>query len=684
MHSDPISVERRAVWLVLTVLTVAWVLWAGKDLSWDIVNHHVYLPFSLFSGRFQHDLWAAGPQAYQNPVGYVPFYLLARSPLPSFGVAMALAATHALAALSLHRLTVVLFGASAQARPWRLLALAWAWVAPVFLWVVGTSHTDLLAVLLLLAALAITIQGGAPGHADAAPARHFRWGHFWWAGAALGAALAIKPVYLPFALCTGALFALRAALGQQPWRGLAFGTLGGAAALLLLYGPWAAWLWVHFGNPVYPFYNQFFGSPLAPAEAWGGWRFIPDTWAGYLSRPWELAELRMFTGTESFTPDLRPLVASVLLVLVLVLAAVVAVVTMVAMLLRARTSPQAPLAPQVPVAMAARLRQVMQRPDVQFTLFMLVSYVWWMRSSGNSRYGLMWMLLVGLWLVRLAFSLLPEGATRAAQALRALLLAGLLLQAGYFGTQGSHRMSSAPWTLGPYVQTEVHPRLQQEPFLHLSLSTLTLAAVAPDLHRGGRLVNLIGQFPLPPDGPLGERLQTLLHEWHGRTRLLVLTDADVTHPSGIDLRTLERIDEGLYRHQLRLVREDCLPLKLVGVGNGRDFNLRSCAAGPATRVPPPGWAALQAQVDAAYAVLEAQCPRLLSPRPFFTVGTFSDWWRGYANSESRITASLKEGMQLSHPRSMELGALGSIEDVAAGRGRNPCTVWREEMFQWKP
>ena len=32
----------------LAALT-AWTLFAGKDVSWDVVNHHLYLPFSLMT-----------------------------------------------------------------------------------------------------------------------------------------------------------------------------------------------------------------------------------------------------------------------------------------------------------------------------------------------------------------------------------------------------------------------------------------------------------------------------------------------------------------------------------------------------------------------------------------------------------------------------------------------------------
>ena len=76
--------ERRATCAATIFFTGAWALWAGKDVSWDVFNHQLYLPCSLVSGRYASDLFAAGPQSYQNPLGYLPFFGLAMSGLPSW------------------------------------------------------------------------------------------------------------------------------------------------------------------------------------------------------------------------------------------------------------------------------------------------------------------------------------------------------------------------------------------------------------------------------------------------------------------------------------------------------------------------------------------------------------------------------------------------------------------------
>jgi hypothetical protein len=47
--------------------------------------------------------------------------------------------------------------------------------------------------------------------------------------------------------------------------------LGSAATLVglaLMYGNWGWQLWVHYGNPIYPFYEGLF----APLREWTGWK----------------------------------------------------------------------------------------------------------------------------------------------------------------------------------------------------------------------------------------------------------------------------------------------------------------------------------------------------------------------------------------------------------------------------
>src|ERR1043166_9782657 len=80
------SVDSRALrldaheWLFLGVTILFWgayVLWLGKDTSWDFRNYHWYIPYAFLNGRSGLDVSVAHQATYYNPFLDIPFYLLA-------------------------------------------------------------------------------------------------------------------------------------------------------------------------------------------------------------------------------------------------------------------------------------------------------------------------------------------------------------------------------------------------------------------------------------------------------------------------------------------------------------------------------------------------------------------------------------------------------------------------------
>src|SRR5579864_7593258 len=80
------SVDSRALrldaheWLFLAVTILFWgayVLWLGKDTSWDFRNYHWYVPYAFLNHRMGFDVAVAHHGTYYNPSLDIPFYLLA-------------------------------------------------------------------------------------------------------------------------------------------------------------------------------------------------------------------------------------------------------------------------------------------------------------------------------------------------------------------------------------------------------------------------------------------------------------------------------------------------------------------------------------------------------------------------------------------------------------------------------
>lgn len=638
-------IETAGVCAAALAALAAWTLFAGKDVSWDLFNHHLYLPFSWLSGRHDADLFAVGPQSYQNPLGYLPGYGLVAAQWPAWSIGLTLTALQALpAAWALHRLALALWGPDAAARHWRWLAVGMALTAPVYLLTVGTTSTDPLCAALVLVALAGVID--ARPHTRASLAL---------GGAALGLAVAVKFTSGIFAIGIGLLLVWRLLSRQTRWsQALLFGAVAVLSTVVCM-GAWSWWLWQHFGNPVFPLFNSLFGSPYAPAGPTVALRFLPDGAVGLLSRLWEMAEIRAYTTTEAIVPDARPLAAAVLAVLL----------AGAALVRRRRERPAAP----VQTAWHTRA-------DVQLALVVVLVYGVWMASSGNARYAVGWFVLAGLLMVRLLGLVLPGP--------RGLVL-GLavgVLQLGIYIDAGDRRFNPAPWDERPYVDIEVAPRLKEQPFLHLTIGVQSHGIAALALHPGGALINITGQVGLPTTGPLGERLQERLQHWKQRTRFLLPAPPPDSAP---DVRA--RIRFTTYRYGLALDWSDCEPIVLKpwkgavvptasapSNGHAPALALMSCGALPAPERDPDIERRV-AQADRVFALLEAACPRIFGPRPFVSDIGSVVVQRLYMNSDARATVSDTDGVIISHYRSMSAQGLGTADEVIANGGRDACKAW---------
>lgn len=622
---------------------IAWTLVAGKDISWDVINHQFYLPFSWVTGRFRTDLFGAGPQSYQNPLGYFPLYGLFRLGLPAWGIGVVLGALHALVVWPLDRIARIFWPSGTEDNFWlRALALAFCCIAPVFLIHEGTTSVDPITNLLVLWGVALSLERRAP---DAA-----RWQGAFGAGACLGLASALKLSNAPFAVALCVVWALQWATGQRTLRQVAAFAVGLGVTFAAGAGAWMWWLWQDFGNPIFPLFNNVFHSPYAPPQAITALRFVPETFGQAVSRLWELGKLSTFVSYESFLPDLRPGIAAA--------AAVIA-----ALLIAARGGWRR-------LATSAAWRS----PGAQLALLMVLSYVLWIRSSGNARYGMPLFVVLGIALVRAVQLCLPIKPAKV------LLLTALLLQGGYYASGGEYRFLGTPWDSGPYLDYRVPARLQQQPFLHLTLGTQTNASIALFLDPRGALANPIGQFSLPTDGPLGERLEALLARWHGRTRFLLPT------PHATDPVDVQHAHEGatrlLYRLGLDIDWGDCEIIELVPSRSALKDDperssatsiqrLSSCAAIDRPQRDPV-IDAQRAEADRVFAILEAACPKLFSPTPFSSEHGNGLWQRHYANTEALLSVSVTQGVSYAHFRSINLASFGSIDDVLQHRRSITC------------
>ncbi len=251
----------------------------GPDASWDLRNYHLYDAFAALRKPPFQDLVPAQQQSFNPPLLDLPSlwlrFRLNRWPnlldallaLPS-AVAVMLAWAIGL------RLVPARRGADRLAL---LLAVLFGATGAAGLPTTGTSMSEMPAGCFALAGLLMLLDA-----LDGRPAPRRLLG----AGGLFGVAAALKLTLATLGLSALAALALCGDGGpRRRWARVALLGAGMAAGLVAVAGPW----WWHMaaltGNPLFPYFNQLFRSPLLPPTAIADTRFLPRSLGQALAYP---------------------------------------------------------------------------------------------------------------------------------------------------------------------------------------------------------------------------------------------------------------------------------------------------------------------------------------------------------------------------------------------------------------
>jgi hypothetical protein len=432
----------------------------GEDVNWDWLNYHEYNVWAVINDRYGIDALPAGFQTYFNPTVYFPVYYLRHLlPLP-YGL-MIMGAVHGLNLLLIYFLVRVLLREAATASAIGASILIAA-VGPMTLSEVGTSFSDILTALPILAGCILILSADRSHH-----------GRYVLAGLLIGAAVGLKLTNVVYAL--GAAAAVLVAV--RPLKATLCLGVGGAIGALVTGGAWSMTLWREMGNPIFPLFNAVFQSPeLVPTNVMD-WQFLPRGLLDALAYPfyWLVGDNR---SSEYPFRDARFAVATVLIVLG------------IGRGLITRTD-------------------IFTRRDTQFLLFFAVSYASWLALFSIQRYAIVLELLCAPLIVLLIARCMagaPGPASLRASSLRAnaVMLAAALSIALWSQPGDWFRR---PWS-NPYNPT-ISKSLEQ-PAIYL-LVDKPLAYVAPRLPPQSRFYQIADiALPIMPDGKFDRRIRTAL------------------------------------------------------------------------------------------------------------------------------------------------------------------------------
>jgi hypothetical protein len=420
----PASRRTRDAWLFIACLLGAGVasILARQDANWDLANYHLYNPWAWLTGRYGHDLAPAQLQTYHNPLLDVPFYAMVAADWPPRAIAFAMGLPAGIAAFFVLKLSLLLFANVAPP----LAGIAIAAAAAIGLTgangraMLGSTMNEWHIAAFVMAALWLIVADRAHGR-ERLPILAL-------AGLLVGLASGLKLTAATYAVGIAVALFARRDLVAAVRDNLAFG-VPVLAGLALTLGPWMAWLHADTGNPLFPYFNDVFRSPLIPPEPILASSFGPKTLSQWLSFPFVLGNPPQSYVSEVRHRDLR-LPALAALALLALLAAAGA---------RPRRRATTTVA-GAPSAAAWRFLAV----------FFVASFLVWARLHSIYRYLLAAELVTGILIVGLALRLTPPRARSAALVGLAVLIVATTRTQGWGRTDyGQQFLEVAPPPIAP-------------------------------------------------------------------------------------------------------------------------------------------------------------------------------------------------------------------------------------------
>lgn len=255
-------VQRFVAWEFSLLLIFSWLAFISIPLalgemgiSWDALNHHIYLGWTAEHPRFDQDLFAASGQTFQYPYLYWPVYKLSQSGLPGKWAGVVLATLHWTIVPPVWMIArCCMPGKQGFDVLMRFIAVVLAFMTGVVLSMFDSTSNDLLAAVPLVWALAQAMKPLCEPKAQRLALNR----SIILSGLCAGVSVAFKLSNGPLVILLPGLWLLAANSLRQKMLNVLVGCLAVAAGFSLAYGYWGWQLWSHFGNPIYPFDDHWF------------------------------------------------------------------------------------------------------------------------------------------------------------------------------------------------------------------------------------------------------------------------------------------------------------------------------------------------------------------------------------------------------------------------------------------
>lgn len=343
--------------LVAAILVLGTAFALGQDANWDLLNYHLYTPLAWLDGRLDQDIAVAQLQTWHNPLLDVPFAWMVQAGASGWAMTLWLSLPAFVALFAALRLMDALWPEHRSLL--RTLAAGAVAATGVAAWSgTGSSLNDAYVGAGMLSALWWIV---------ASRGRRGPWATWLPVGLLAGAVAGLKLTAAMYCIGFAAAALVAGPVRELPSRIVALAA-GGLFAVLVTWGPWGWRLWEQTGNPLFPYFNDWFHSPDAPQLPNKDVRFLAKTWSDALLTPVHLLRTSTrFSELEIKDPRL--------------LLGMLALFAWSALIWRGR---RARLAGSEPSAVATTARETGNFAAV--LAFVAVSYALWLAMYGIYRY----------------------------------------------------------------------------------------------------------------------------------------------------------------------------------------------------------------------------------------------------------------------------------------------------------
>ena len=465
--------------LLPIIFCLVFVLLVGKDLNYDALNYHAYLPFSLLEDRIGQDFYPAGPQSYLNPAGYVFFYALINIFESSVWVAVFLAVSHSSIIYVLYfisrKLAVELIGErSLKVEFLSLVSVVLGCSTLMLIQEIGNSFIDVYTVSLNLLALYCIISMRTEKDLRLAGM----------AGAAIGVSVAFKSISVIYAFPLFFVFLVKVGVSARNLRLILSFCIASVVVYTAVAGFWLFRVYQYTGNPIFPLFNDIFCSDFYFCQSISQVRFQKESLADYLSWPLFMAMPVTWYYSELIAPDIRFLALTI-----------------------------------TTLGLFIKRRNILFNPKSSVGLvviFYALSFVLWIVLLGNGRYAIDLFVLVGPLLTLTLFRLTNQK----------VFLYAVILITGFQATAvvivGQYRWAPVSF-IGEWFDFSIPEELKKTPYLYVSIDSQSASFLALKVNSESAFINISGQLTLPFNEPLQSRFDSM-RDSHG-SGIKILTRA---------------------------------------------------------------------------------------------------------------------------------------------------------------